>query len=265
MKKILALSCCCVDVFPEKKIVKVGGNALNLAVSCAATGKAEVYLMGYIGNDAYADKIKQTADEYKINRAHLYSVNGETANNKVYLTKDGDRYFKEDSWTNGVIRDFIISPADEILIQNADAVATTVNDGLISRIIEAKPKLFSVDFMEHTPNDDWRRYFSSLDLFFISGRDEYRPMLKRWSVEFPTLFVATLGEKGSVAYRDGKEYFCAAVDVNEVVDTTGCGDSYQGAFIVDYLHNGNIPSAMKAGATAAAVTLSFMGAVQERG
>jgi len=35
--------------------------------------------------------------------------------------------------------------------------------------------------------------------------------------------------------------------VEKVVDTTGCGDSYQGAFIVDYLMNGDILSAMKAG------------------
>ena len=47
MKKILAMTCCCVDVFPEKNIVNAGGNALNAAASCSKTGKTEVFLNGY--------------------------------------------------------------------------------------------------------------------------------------------------------------------------------------------------------------------------
>lgn len=75
------------------------------------------------------------------------------------------------------------------------------------------------------------------------------------------MFVATLAEYGSVAYKNGEEYSCKAVKVEKIVDTTGCGDSYQGAFIVDYLINKDVISAMKAGSEAAAVTLSFEGAV----
>jgi fructoselysine 6-kinase len=86
-------------------------------------------------------------------------------------------------------------------------------------------------------------------------------VLKKWSREYSTVFVATLGENGSAAFKDGVEYLCDAVEVDEVVDTTGCGDSYQGAFIVDYLCNGDVLSAMKAGAASAAVTLGVVGAV----
>jgi sugar/nucleoside kinase (ribokinase family) len=38
------------------------------------------------------------------------------------------------------------------------------------------------------------------------------------------------------------------------------GDSYQGAFIVDYSVNGDILFAMRAGSQVAAVTLSYIGA-----
>jgi hypothetical protein len=44
-KKILTMACCCVDIFPEKNIVNAGGNALNVAVSCSKTSKADVFLM----------------------------------------------------------------------------------------------------------------------------------------------------------------------------------------------------------------------------
>ena len=267
MKKILAMSTFCVDIYPDKNTYHVGGNALNLAVNCAKTGNAEVYLMGSVGNDAYGEQIREAAVLHNLNHTHLYTIEGETASNKVYLTETGDRYFKNDSWTDGVIRKFKISPNDEKLIREVDAVATTLNDGLILAIAEAKPQLLSVDFMEHTPSDKWSEYFSVIDLFFISADKSglfstSDNLLKKWSCEYPdVVFVATLGANGSIAFKNDEEFHCEAVKVDEVVDTTGCGDSYQGAFIVEYLNSGDISAAMKAGAKSASITLSHVGAI----
>jgi fructoselysine 6-kinase len=260
MNKILALSTCCVDVFPEKGETKVGGNALNLATNCF--GKADVYIMGAVGTDEYAAAIRKTADKYGINHERLYGISGVTASNKVYLTAEGDRYFKDDSWTDGVIREFRISPSDAEFIQSMDAVATTRNDGLIGEIGALRKSanfLLCYDCMDYEPAE----FPQGVDLFFISGKDEHLPILRQWSREYDALFIITLGANGSVAFKDGARYDCAAVKVAEVVDTTGCGDSYQGAFICDYLVNKDILSAMQAGSKSAAVTLSFVGAIKE--
>ncbi|MCL2577854.1 MAG: PfkB family carbohydrate kinase [Defluviitaleaceae bacterium] len=264
MKKILALSCCCVDYFPEKDVINAGGNALNVAASCVKTGKVQAFLMGNIGTDKFAEEVKKKADELKINHEKLYKADGETANNKIYLTEGGDRYFKEDSWTNGVLRDFKISSDDRAFIKTFDAVATTLNDGLVAELCEISHEsnfLLSVDFLEHIPTDDWLGFFHDIDIFFISGKQENLPLYKKWSADYPALFVATLAENGSIAFKNGEEFICEAEKVDNVVDTTGCGDSYQGAFIVDYLINSDVLSAMKAGSKAAAVTLSFIGAI----
>lgn len=263
MKKILALSCCCVDMFPEKNIINAGGNALNLAASVARTGKSKPFLMGNIGTDLYAKKIKGKADFYGIDSRRLYEVDGHSANNKIYLTESGDRYFKKDSWTEGVYKGFRISDDDEMFMKSFDAVATTFNDPDFDRLLKISLEsnfLLSVDFMDHSLKDEWQNYLPAIDLFFISGKEDYFHLLKKWSKEHNTLFVVTLAESGSIAYKNGREYFCEAVSVENVVDTTGCGDSYQGAFIVDYLMNGDVLSSMKAGSESAAHTLSFAGA-----
>ncbi|MDR0306370.1 MAG: PfkB family carbohydrate kinase [Chitinispirillales bacterium] len=263
MKKVLALTCCCVDIFPQKNIISAGGNALNVAASCSKSQKAEAFLMGNIGTDIYGKKIKETADKYNINRQKLNEIKGESASNKIYLTEGGDRYFEAASWTNGVYGDYRISENDENFMKSFDAVATTFNDPNFHHILKIgleSPFLLSVDFLNNIPRDEWREFLPSIDLFFISGKKWHLPLLEKWSEEYSALFVATLGEEGSVAYKNGKEYCCEAVKVQEVVDTTGCGDSYQGAFIADYLTNNDALSAMKAGSEAAVVTLSFVGA-----
>jgi fructoselysine 6-kinase len=263
MKKILSLSCCCVDVFPQKGTAEAGGNSLNVAASCMNTGKADVFLMGNIGTDSHAAAIKEKAAKYKINCDKLYKINGESASNKIYLTADGDRLISDENWVNGVYIDFRIRKEDEAFVQSCDAVATTCRDPALPQLLKLSREsdfLLSVDFMERELSEEWREMFPAIDLFFISGKQEYLPRLKQWSLEFPTVFIATLGGNGSVAYKDGEEFTCEAVKVAEVVDTTGCGDSYQGAFIVDYLHSGDIKSAMRAGSASAAKTLGFVGA-----
>jgi fructoselysine 6-kinase len=270
MKKILSLSCCCVDVFPQKGTAEAGGNSLNVAASCTAAlaergeiRKGDVFLMGNIGTDSYAAAIKNKAAKYKINCDKLYEIDGESASNSIYLTADGDRLISDESWINGVYIDFRIGNEDEVFVKSFDAVATTCRDPALPQLLKLSLEsdfLLSVDFMEREVSEEWREMFRAINLFFISGKPEYLPLLKEWSLEFPTIFIATLGENGSVAYKDGEEYTCEAVKVAAVVDTTGCGDSYQGAFIVDYLHSGDIESAMRAGSESAAKTLSFVGA-----
>ena len=263
MKKILALSCCCVDFFPEKNIINAGGNALNVAVSCVKTGKADVFLMGNIGKDKYAEEIIKTADKYKINRQKLYMADGITAHNKICLTDEGEKYEKSDSWTNGVYGEFRLTDENAAYMKTFDAVASTFNDPVFKHTLDVRRNahfLLSMDFFDHAPKDEWENYFSAIDLFFISGKNEYSPLLKKWSEKYNTLFVSTLGAYGSIAYKSGVEYSCEAVKAEKVVDTTGCGDSYQGAFIVDYLLNRDILSAMKASSQSAAVTLSHVGA-----
>jgi fructoselysine 6-kinase len=190
-------------------------------------------------------------------------VNGITANNKIYHTAEGEKYEKADSWTNGVYADFRLTDENVEYMKTFEAVASTFNDPNFKHTLEVHRNaqfLLSMDFLDHAPKDEWENYFPDIDLFFISGKNEYSPLLKKWSEKYNTLFVSTLGANGSVAYKNGIEYSCEAVKVEKVVDTTGCGDSYQGAFIVDYLLNGDILSAMKAGSQAATVTLSYIGA-----
>jgi len=159
MKRILSLSCCCVDIFPDKGTTEAGGNSLNVAASCANTGKADVYLTGNIGTDSYALEIKEKAARYKINCERLYEIEGESANNKIYLTADGDRLISDENWVNGVYIDFRILEEDEAFVKSFDAVATTCRDPALSQLLKISAEsdfLLSVDFMERTPTEEWR-------------------------------------------------------------------------------------------------------------
>ena len=84
--------------------------------------------MGNIGRDKYAEVIIKTVDKYKINHQKLYMVDGVTANNKIYLTDEGEKYEKSDSWTNGVYVEFRLTDENIAYMKIFDVVASTFND-----------------------------------------------------------------------------------------------------------------------------------------
>lgn len=62
--------------------------------------------------------------------------------------------------------------------------------------------------------------------------------------------VLTLGDRGSIIYADGKFYEIPAYTPKDVIDTTGCGDTYMAGYLysrsrgADYLSAGKFAAAM---------------------
>ena len=73
------------------------------------------------------------------------------------------------------------------------------------------------------------------------------------------LFNASLSAKGSVTYYNGEKYFVPADEALEIVDTTGCGDSYHAGFVCSHMLIGDIYEAMRVGTEFATETLSHYG------
>ncbi len=68
-------------------------------------------------------------------------------------------------------------------------------------------------------------------LSLTGSEDPYQAarMLAEWGVKE---VVITLGDKGSVIYTDGQFYDIAAYPVKEMVDATGCGDTYMAGYLL---------------------------------
>ncbi|MBN2090966.1 hypothetical protein JW964_15240, partial [candidate division KSB1 bacterium] len=82
---------------------------------------------------------------------------------------------------------------------------------------------------------------------------------KAWSETCETVFVLTFGERGSTVCHQGQVFEFPAVKVEQVIDTTGCGDCYQGHFVAEYLKTGDIHVSMKRAALEAAKVTAYVG------
>lgn len=264
MMKVTAMTCLCVDVFDGTEEIRPGGEALNFAA--AAAGRYEhiqMSLIGGIGDDDYGKSILDSISGLKINTDCVHVIpGGTTASNRTYLTKDGDRYYLEDSWQEGVYGSFTLSDMDKQKMKESKLIHTNFSCPIFFEIIKLKKEygfLLSVDFDKERNFSGLEEILPYIDYFFISGEKCLLPVLKKWSIDYKGVFTATLAEKGSIAYENGIEYRVDAVKVPEVIDTTGCGDSYQAGFICSVIQAGQIKAAMEEGSRLAAETLSHIG------
>lgn len=264
-KRIVAMTTMCVDYFDKTGEMIPGGEALNFAVCASAYRDIRVKLIGALGADAFGEKIANYLKTKPIDTAGVHTIpGGVTANNHIYTDESGDRYFKEDSWNGGVDNTYLIDGDDEDIINGADLVYTTcysVNLPRLRELRKAANFLLAVDFDVMRDLDRMKQLADCVDIFMISGKEEMLSHFQKWSEECDTVFNITLAEKGSVTYRNGKEYRMKALPVKEVVDTTGCGDSYHAGFLCTYLTTGDIEAAMTEGTKVATEMLSHMGGV----
>ena len=260
--KILALGTSCVDVYPQKETLTPGGEALNNAVHLSLREDVQVYLMGLIGKDDYAETILNSIKQFNINTKHLYQVEGETAHHVIQIDKDGDRYFERGSWHGGVSADLSLNARDRALISEMDAILTTLWEPNLAELIELKTAnkyLVAVDFNVQRDFTQWEGLIDRVDIFFSSAIDSMRTIFQERSNTTETIFVLTCGEHGSVAYHKGQTFECPAIKVVEVVDTTGCGDCYQAHFVTEYLKTGDIYLSMNRAALEASKVTAYVG------
>ena len=260
--KVLAVGTCCADVYPAKGVVRPGGEALNIAVQLSQRADTEVSLMGLIGKDDYAAVILDSIQGYDIDTGNLKQVDGETANHVIQIDTDGDRYFEAGAWHGGVSGDLRLDREQEQQLADMDAVMMTLWEPNLRKLLELKQRygyLAAVDFNDQRDLGQWDDIIDDMDIFFLSASEVMKPAFYERSKRSDTIFVLTFGENGSVAYHRGESYECDAEKVDPVVDTTGCGDCYQGHFVCEYIKTGDIFSAMKKATAEAAKVTAHVG------
>ena len=236
--KITAMSTMCGDIFMHTGEIRPGGECLNFAaVACEYPG-IDVHLLGAIGDDECGKTVLESIRNKRIGKDCIHVIPG------------------------GVDESYQLTEQDVQQIVSSDAVflncgCANFDDVLALR--KSRDFKLAVDFDVERDLAKLEPLLPWIDYFFISGEESLLPVFKGWSERYDGVFNATLAEKGSVTYLRGQEYRVAAVPVKEIVDTTGCGDSYHAGFLCEYARSGDVTAAMNEGSRAASRTLSHLG------
>jgi len=244
MGKVIVVGTLAFDTIetPYGKVERVIGGSAPFASLAAKTKNIECAVVSVVGNDfpkSYLDLLISKGIDIS----------------EVQIEKDGKSFFwsgkyhvnmnKRDTLETqvNVLANFDpkipknYNKADILVLGNLDP---KVQLSVISQF-EKRPKFTMLDTMNFWMDntlDNLLKIISKVDLICIndeeviqlSGCKDYKNGVKKILSMGPKYLIMKKGEYGSILYSNTLEFFCPSFKVEKVIDPTGAGDSFAGAF-----------------------------------
>jgi fructoselysine 6-kinase len=247
---------------PVPPVRLAGGNAFNVAVALAKTGRRAFYL-GAVGDDEDAELIVGSATEAGVDTSRVRRMPGSTGRTVVDHDPDGERRFVSEDY--GVAAEYRIDTETAAWLAGAGwqhfARQVDLADWR-SALREAHAQL-SCDLGHGGGVGMLERVAPVVDVVFMSassgGGLAPAEMVRRALDAGAPLVVVTLGARGSIAASGDTQWEMEAVPVARVIDTLGAGDAYIAAFIAARMDGKGIEEAMRAGSVAGAAACTQWG------
>ncbi|HON10956.1 MAG TPA: carbohydrate kinase family protein [Chitinispirillaceae bacterium] len=247
--KTACFSVAAIDFFPQQNAWFAGGNSLNQAVRFRQMGYQSAFI-GALGTDRAGDRLVELLGDKLVDISHMQRIDGFTARNKIINDDSGERFGVEGAWESGVYEAIRMGEEDWDYLEDFDVWATLANCPFFNTALERKTKqVLSVDFLHLQDYDLLQRSLTAADIVFFGGTPDMIEDLTRIAGKWPErIIVLTLGAEGSIAFNGNRCFRQEALPLEKVIDTTGCGDAFQGGFTASYYHNRDIQKALLLGA-----------------
>ncbi|MEB2270554.1 ribokinase [Bacillus safensis] len=241
-----------------------GGKGANQAVASARLG-ADVYMVGRVGDDAYGQDILSNLETQGVRTSYMKPVTEMESGTAHIILAEGDNSIVVVKGANNeVTPDYVreaLSTIDdigmvliqqEIPVETVESVCAICSEKEIPVILNPAPaRKVSQQVLQQaayiTPNE----HEAVLMFDGLSTRDALR--------QYPNKLLITEGKNG-VRYFDGsKEVLVPGVPV-EAVDTTGAGDTFNGALAVALTEGKSLYDALAFANLAASMSVTKFGA-----
>lgn len=278
MAKIVVVGSCNIDItvecdrwakpgetiFGNRLTVNPGGKGANQAVAAARLG-AEVKMVGCIGDDVYGQLVLKALKYNNVDSTYVKVLPGENSGTAHITVAENDNSIIVIKAANDLVSPALIDEAwdaikeaDIVLLQHEIPAAT--NAYIIEKCYEAgvpvmlnpapvapvPPELLAkVTYL--TPNEhEAAILFAGQGKADILGRNQGKVIM-------------TLGSKGVAYAEKGQVYNVPGFKV-QPVDTTGAGDTFNGAFAVARANGKNMYDSISFANAAAALSVQKLGA-----
>lgn len=267
---VIAAGDCGVDRYLNLAVDRAGGISLNFAVNAKLLfpSDARIGVVSATGDDTEGQIVRAVFDQYGL-EAVAPIVRGATPIQYIDRQQSGEKIFVR--YEAGLLAHHRLDSAGRSAIAKSDLMMTTFyNDvsGFIESIMTSPSQgLRACDLGALVGIDDplslIHRYVNQLDVAFFGltiDDHELIQAIESIATQSQCLFIITLAECGGMAFKGKQRFHFDAVQVDEVVDSTGAGDTFAAGFLSDYVYSGAIESGLDSGARAAASALARVGA-----
>lgn len=243
-----------------------GGKGANQAVAMARLG-AEVWMFGCVGADGNGEALLKNLKEQGVHTEHIQIMENEPTGLALITVGEKDNTIIVVSGANGKVdisyAEKICSKLDGfdmVILQHEIPLATVefivnycAEKGVKVTLNPAPAAKVSQKVIEKltyiTPNEH------EAELIFGKGKD-----MKTLLQNYPEKLIVTRGAQGVIVGMKNSEIIQIPAKSVSVVDTTGAGDTFNGAFCVRIAKGDTMREALRFANTAAGISTEKFGA-----
>lgn len=239
-----------------------GGKGANQAV-CAAKLDQHVSMVAAVGDDANGKIALANLDKYNIDTSYI-KISNEPTGVALIIVANNDNQIVVVKGANAKVDHKVIDDARE-LIEKADIVMLQLEIPIASveYIIELCANKRIPVILNPAPYQAFNLNLIDKLTYITPNQIEIKQMFDQDPFEvlakYPNKMIMTAGSDG-VYYHDGDMIKHVAPQKVKAVDTTGAGDTFNGAFAVGIVNDMSMLEAIDFAQKAAAIAITKMGA-----
>ncbi len=244
-----------------------GGGPTATAMVTLCRFNVPATFIGKVGDDPFGDDIKQGLIAEGVDVSAMVTEPGK-ASQYAFISVERDTGQRNIFFTRGTVTPLSFEEVQKSLIDSCKIlhldglmIDTSIKAAKYAKSLGKKVSLDAGTLREGMLElCKYTDYLVTSEKFARSyiGSDDFEGALKRLKELGPEIVCVTLGEKGSIALKDGQIHRQAAYRV-PVVDTTGAGDVYHGGFLFGLLKGYNIKKTMRFASFVAALKCRELG------
>ncbi|SFQ46440.1 ribokinase [Desemzia incerta] len=241
-----------------------GGKGANQAVASARLG-ADVYMVGTVGSDIFGKELLLNLTTNKIHTDYVEPVTYEPSGSAHITIADGDNSIVYIPGANNEIDTSRIQSLKEaiqfaqmVVVQNE--LPQEVVDEIIELCFESNVKVI----YNPAPAREVQQSILEKATYFTPNESEFHQLFPDMTIseglaKYPNQLILTMGSKG-VYYHDGESEKQIPSYKVQPVDTTGAGDTFNGAFAVAISSGMSMDESIRFGNLAASLSIQKFGA-----
>nr|WP_276934701.1 ribokinase [Globicatella sulfidifaciens] len=248
----------------DKLSFSFGGKGANQAVAVARLG-VETEMIGSVGNDVFGNQLIENLENNLIKTENVKQVDQSSGTAIIQLIQgDNSNIYIPGANNELAVKDIenaksSLQESQLVIIQNE------VKAEVVKKTIDLCQELNTPLLYNPAPARQLSEDYIQKVTYLTPNETEFKVLFPNQKMDdvlakYPNKLVVTLGDKGA-AYHNGVEVkMVPSFKVDKVIDTTGAGDCFNGAFAVATVKGLAIEQAIKFANLASSIAIQRFGA-----
>lgn len=239
-----------------------GGKGANQAVAAARLG-TDVHMIGAVGQDAFGSELLAGMEQEGIQVQNVKQIDGASGIANILLSEGDNRIIVVPGANHSVTTEEIDAFTENLVASDLVVMQLEMPIPVIQRTLEICHRNGVPTILNPAPASGFTADFLPLCTYLTPNETEAEEIFgENWKqalLDYPNRLVVTLGEKGAHFY-DGEKHVIVEGFPTKAMDTTGAGDTFNGALSAALAEGQDFEGAVRFANAAASLSVEKFGA-----